>query len=235
MNDFIIAKDSHKLYRSTCIVCGLDRGYKRKHLMHNACNSCSAKKAIKKYGNPMLGNKHKNKEKFRKNTYKNVNYNNTLIKYTKAGNKVIKYKQDCPKCGIEVGYRRHVDALRTCVKCQNDSRRKYTSEQRRLRNAVKANVSARLRARNSSKNYTSTFSMLEFTFEDLCSHLKSKFKDGMTFENYGKWEIDHIKPDSLFNYESYADNEFKKSWSLNNLQPLWKKENASKGNKWEGS
>lgn len=183
--------------------------------------------------NPMFGKKHKDKEKFRKNTYSNVDYDNVVIVVSEAGNKTIKYKQNCPKCNNDVGYRPHVDAERTCVNCQNDIKRKYTPEQRRLRNAVKANVSARLKARNSGKNYTSTFSMLDFTFEELIEHLKSKFKPGMTLENYGEWEIDHIKPDSLFDYESYSDDGFKKSWSLDNLQPLWKSENASKSNKWE--
>jgi hypothetical protein len=46
--------------------------------------------------------------------------------------------------------------------------------------------------------------------------------------------IDHITPDSWFEYNSTEDRDFKKSWSLDNLQPLWKAENASKGNKYEG-
>jgi hypothetical protein len=233
MEDFIISKDNHKLYKSECITCGADRGYKRKYLSKKNCRSCSAKFRYEKLGNPMQGKKHSNKEKFRKNTYSNVDYDDAIIEYTKTGNKIIKYRQSCPKCEKDIGYRKQIDARRTCVGCQHDIRRKYTPEQRRLRNAVKANISARLRSRNSGKNYTSTFSMLDFTFEELCKNLEDKFKDGMTMENYGEWEIDHIKPDSLFNYESYNDIGFKKSWSLDNLQPLWKSENASKSNKWE--
>ena len=233
MNDYIISKDGHKLFKSYCSLCKQDKGFQRKNQMNKLCQSCSANHKIQTYGNPMQGKKHKNKEIFRKNTFLNVNYDDTEISYTKSGNKIIKYKQICPKCSCDVGYRRNVDANRTCKKCQADSTRKYSPEQRRLRNAVKANISARLRARNSNKNYTSTFSMLDFSFEELIAHLEKKFKPGMTWNNYGEWEIDHIKPDSLFIYESYNDKEFKKSWALDNLQPLWKNENASKSNKWE--
>jgi hypothetical protein len=53
----------------------------------------------------------------------------------------------------------------------------------------------------------------------------------MTWENYGKWHIDHKRPIASFNFTSYEDPEFKECWALNNLQPMWAKENMSKGNK----
>ena len=64
-------------------------------------------------------------------------------------------------------------------------------------------------------------------------HLESKFKEGMSWDNYGKggWEIDHIYPLSRFDIKSKEDPNFKKAWALSNLQPLWKQENIRKGNK----
>ena len=55
----------------------------------------------------------------------------------------------------------------------------------------------------------------------------------MSWDNYGRngWEIDHIKPISSFNFNSYKDKEFKECWSLENLQPLWAEENIRKSNK----
>ena len=50
-------------------------------------------------------------------------------------------------------------------------------------------------------------------------------------DNYGKWHIDHIKPISSFNINGINSDDFKKCWSLNNLQPLWAKDNLQKGNK----
>jgi len=69
---------------------------------------------------------------------------------------------------------------------------------------------------------------------DLKQHLESQFTDGMTWDNYGEWHIDHIKPVSWFNFTSYEDREFKQCWSLDNLQPLWAKDNLSKGNRYIG-
>jgi hypothetical protein len=73
--------------------------------------------------------------------------------------------------------------------------------------------------------------LVGYTLEELTNHLESKFKPGMTFDNYGKWHIDHIKPKSSFNYKSYEDDEFKECWALENLQPLWAEENIRKSNK----
>jgi 5-methylcytosine-specific restriction endonuclease McrA len=56
----------------------------------------------------------------------------------------------------------------------------------------------------------------------------------MTWDNYGEWEIDHVTPDSWFEYNSYDDLDFKKSWALDNLQPLWKNDNLHKGNRFRG-
>ena len=53
----------------------------------------------------------------------------------------------------------------------------------------------------------------------------------MTWENYGKWHVDHIKPISVHNIVEIGDEEFMKCWSLENLQPMWGKENIIKGSK----
>jgi protein-arginine kinase activator protein McsA len=235
MDDFIYKKNSkHKYYKATCIECGIDRGWQRKHLANGLCRSCSSKRRCELLGNPMQGRKHDDTSKFRKHSYSHYDYEDKIVEYSKSGNKRIKYRKSCPSCGIDMGYHLNVDGERVCKKCRDDSLRKYTPEQKRLRSSMKANIGARLRSRNSGKNYTSTFSMLPYSFEELVERLELQFKDGMTWENYGEWEIDHIRPDSWFDYESYNDDGFLESWALENLQPMWKSENASKSNRYEG-
>jgi hypothetical protein len=74
------------------------------------------------------------------------------------------------------------------------------------------------------------FDILRYTPEELISHLENLFTDGMTWENYGEWHVDHKTPISSFNFESIDDDSFTECWSLENLQPMWGKENIVKGN-----
>ena len=78
-------------------------------------------------------------------------------------------------------------------------------------------------------------SLVGYTVEDLIKHLESQFNEKMSWNNWGiYWQIDHIKPKSFFKYEKPEDEEFKKCWALENLQPLEKIANLNKGNRYEG-
>jgi hypothetical protein len=75
------------------------------------------------------------------------------------------------------------------------------------------------------------FEILKYSPKNLIEHLENNFKDGMTWDSYGEWHVDHIKPISLFNILEIGDDEFMSCWSLNNLQPLWGEDNIRKSNK----
>lgn len=57
-------------------------------------------------------------------------------------------------------------------------------------------------------------------------YLESKFKDGMSWDNYGDWHIDHIKP--LVDFNLNNKEEFLKASHFSNTQPLWALENFTK-------
>lgn len=83
-----------------------------------------------------------------------------------------------------------------------------------------------------SKNSRHWESLVDFTIDQLKAHLEKRFKPGMTWGNYGSyWHIDHKIPESVFNFESPEDIDFKRCWKLKNLQPLEAKENMRKFNK----
>lgn len=84
---------------------------------------------------------------------------------------------------------------------------------------------------NGGKNRKQWQKLVGYSLGELMSHLEKQFLIGMSWNNYGEWHIDHIKPICSFNYKTYDDLEFKQCWSLNNLQPLWAKDNWSKGGK----
>lgn len=74
-------------------------------------------------------------------------------------------------------------------------------------------------------------SYVDFTQEDLEKHLEKQFLAGMTWANYGKWHIDHRIPISVFNFDSPDHIDFKRCWALENLRPMWAKENMIKHDK----
>jgi hypothetical protein len=78
-------------------------------------------------------------------------------------------------------------------------------------------------------NNNSTIEMLGYSSNDLKRHMELLFLDGMSWENWGEWHIDHKIPVSKFDKETpmtIVNN-------LNNLQPLWALDNLSKSNKIE--
>ena len=77
-----------------------------------------------------------------------------------------------------------------------------------------------------------TMKLLGTSIDNFWSHLESKFKPGMTRNNYGKrWHIDHVIPCASFDLTK-PEEQFK-CFHYTNLQPLWAKENLKKGAKLE--
>lgn len=105
-------------------------------------------------------------------------------------------------------------------------RRRRATAKGRLENNVSRAVHRALKGR---KNGEPSFALLGFNVEVLMAHLERQFQRGMTWENYGKWHVDHIRPLASFTYSEPSDPDFKRAWALTNLRPLWATENISKG------
>ena len=75
-----------------------------------------------------------------------------------------------------------------------------------------------------------TEDLLGYTTEELKTHLESLFQEGMTWNNHGKWHIDHIIPQSHF----ISIDQIKECFALDNLKPEWAEWNMSKGNRFIG-
>lgn len=71
--------------------------------------------------------------------------------------------------------------------------------------------------------------MIGCSIEELKQYLEKQFKEGMTWDNYGEWHIDHIIPCAAFDLTK--EEEQLKCFNYTNLQPLWAEENEKKGDK----
>lgn len=100
---------------------------------------------------------------------------------------------------------------------------------------LNASVSTRVRiALKSGKGGRGWESIVGYSLQQLIEHLRNLLTDGMTFENYGEWHIDHIRPVASFVFESATDEQFLQCWALSNLRPLWALDNWKKNSLWNG-
>jgi hypothetical protein len=65
------------------------------------------------------------------------------------------------------------------------------------------------------------------SIEELKKHIESQFTEGMNWDNYGEWHIDHIVPLSFFKLDNPI--ELRSACHYTNLQPLWATDNLKKG------
>lgn len=99
----------------------------------------------------------------------------------------------------------------------------------RFKKNIRVNVS---RSFSRHKNYmwsktTHTEEILGCSIDFFIEYIQSQFVEGMSLENYGEWELDHIIPlDS-----TSSEKEVYRLCHYTNYQPLWKSDNRSKGNK----
>lgn len=103
--------------------------------------------------------------------------------------------------------------------------KRETDPKWRLRAVVRTSVHQALRGK---KGWRKWQDILGYSTDELKAHLERQFLKGMSWENMGEWEIDHIVPVAAFVYETAEDAEFKASWALTNLRPLWAGENRRK-------
>ena len=76
---------------------------------------------------------------------------------------------------------------------------------------------------------------LGYSANDLKVRLEALFDIGMTFDNMGAWHIDHIMPVARYQetHRDFSEEGFSKVVNrLDNLQPLWARDNAKKHSKY---
>ena len=148
----------------------------------------------------------------------------------------------------EYGRQRYLDNKEKINAINSAWRTKYPDRHRAVRIADRVNTMRRFRSdinfrlattiRNrikdfitNGKRFCKSLDLLGAEITEVRMHLESKFKPGMTWENYGYngWHIDHILPCSAFDLTNPEDQ--KECFNYTNLQPLWWWENLSKSNK----
>jgi hypothetical protein len=95
---------------------------------------------------------------------------------------------------------------------------------------MKKNIRDRIREYLTGKNKSKrTFDIIGLDKENFKSYIENMFTEGMSWENYGKWHLDHIKP----LYLSENEEDLIKLNHYTNLQPLWAEDNLKKNKKYD--
>lgn len=71
---------------------------------------------------------------------------------------------------------------------------------------------------------TKAYRLLGCCYEEYRSHIEQQFITGMTWDNYGEWQYDHIIPLSF----SESEEEIILLFHHSNIQPLWSIDNQAK-------
>lgn len=107
-----------------------------------------------------------------------------------------------------------------------ESNRKKADKNYRLLHTIRNRI--RIAIKKNCKS-TSSKQLLGCDISFLKTYISNLFQPGMSWSNYGKWHLDHIVPCSYFDLSKQEAQE--KCFHYTNLQPLWAKDNLSKGSK----
>lgn len=213
INEFRKRKDSSK-YRNECKKCEAE--YSREGYKNNPIKGKEIQKRWRE--NNREEERGRGRERYKNNSEKEKKRSNEYRK-----NNLEKYKE------FSKNWRKDNRELSNFYS-------KIAFRKRMLNPTIKLSKSISNRINYSLKNGKGGYhweELVNYTLQDLMDHLEKLFKPNMRWSNHGKagWEIDHIIPISLWQFESCQDREFKQCWALCNLQPLWTKDNLLKGDK----
>jgi len=192
----------------------------------------SHKEEKKKYGRAYY---QENKERIKQN---NIDREYSKKYREKNPDKVKSYNEKYGKT-----YRAsNKDKIRAKDRAYEKSRRRNDPSYR-LRKNISRSINFYLKKINLFKN-GSCMNYISFSIEELISHLEKQFEPWMTWNNHGKysietwndndsstwtWQIDHIIPQSSFNFSKEED--IRACWKLSNLRPYSAKLNVIEGDR----
>ena len=187
---------------------------KSKNGVRGECSKCANERNLKKY--------HDNKEQINEN--RRNNYTGPTEESRVRQRQWEKNNPDKIKIYSKRKYVKHKDKF-----IKNSMKWNYnkleTDTLFKLKSLLRSRIYNFLKSKGFSKN-SSTEQIIGCSKEYLKEYLENKFTDGMSWDNQGKWHIDHIIPLSSANNEE----EIYKLFHYTNLQPLWAKDNFVKSN-----
>lgn len=195
--------------------------------LDNSCKACRKMLAIGRYQKSRYAILKKTKE-YKDANKKIIREKNRKYDIEHAKNiseRKRKYRQENRQI---LSKRRREYTQRPEIKLRNlkyQTNKMKTDSQFYLKNILRKRINNYLNRKNLKKIGSAVLD-LGCSIDELRNYLQFKFTEGMTWENRGKWHIDHIIPLCKFNLSDRE--QFLKACHYTNLQPLWAEENLRK-------
>lgn len=107
------------------------------------------------------------------------------------------------------------------------SKRRWAEDPQYRLSRILRNRMANALRRQKAQKAKHKLELIGCSIERLKAHIESLFLAAMTWENYGLWEIDHVRP--IVSFDLLDVNQQVVCFHFSNLQPLWKLDNQKKG------
>jgi hypothetical protein len=178
--------------------------------------------------------KNKNREKINakeRERYQTVEKFSEEYKGRAAKSKKKYLQTDCGKEKRKACDKRYREKNAEKIKIRRAERRKdpYNILTERVRSRFRKIVRRNIIECKESKTKRSR-ELLGISIEDYKVYLEDLFVDGMNWDNYGEWHIDHRRP--IASFDLSKDEEMLECFNYKNTQPLWADDNLKKGSKW---
>lgn len=176
-----------------------------------------------------------NKEKYllQKKEYYDKNKKDIIAKqkkyYLKNRNKILEYQAQWREDNVQK-YKESVKAYSKNHRAQINQKQKERKQKDpafHMRCRLATRIWAGLKGKTKDRKMEE---LLGCSWADLKLYLESKFVQGMSWDNRSSWHIDHIRP--LVSFDLADPEQLRQACHYTNLQPLWAKDNLSKGAKY---
>lgn len=148
-------------------------------------------------------------------------------------------KRNCKICGNKCKHGKLMsDVCKICKRgtcpCHNKRICKDHNPNAHYASLIRSRM-AKIWKRNKFTKSKKTFELLGCDMTTFRAHIELQFTDGMTWDNhghgFGKWNFDHVVP---LLYGDPDQKTMEERMHYTNLQPLWYKDNVTKGNRYVG-
>jgi hypothetical protein len=192
--------------KKTCYICKIEKELNEFYGDKSKSNGVSSK--CKKCHNIRAGERKKLKRKNDPEYRKLMNRKRT--------ERLTRRKKEDPE------YRKLINRKKEARNVMREERDPVYKLKRKLRYSLRDSF-----RRKGYTKKTQSYKLLGEEWSVVKEHFESLFTEGMSWDNMGKWHIDHIIPLS----SAKNEDEIVKLCHYTNLQPLWEKDNLEKSNK----